>query len=223
MSDEKRMIENFEVKHAVQLGGTEVIFAVDPTAKESYMVCDCTWDNPFCVDEYKNGMVGDDPVEMLFVFTDRLSERMNTIKAERTERGIPFETLSTADCVPKGMDADLEGSVLVVKPEKLSPEYRSIDHQLVLCIGGNGSRPNAHGRAVFGKNIYSGKSSRWERLDIAGVLLPERLPDWAKEKLTELEKPTERGSVVDKLRQGKTQMGTEKNDQKKRTKGGIER
>lgn len=186
------------------------------------MVCDCTWDNPFGVDEYKNGVVGDDPVELLRIFTDRLSERMDAIEAERNERGIPFETLTAADCVPKGMDTDLEGKVVVIKPEKLSSEYQTIDHQLALVTGGNGSRPNARGRAVFAKNLYSGESSRWERQDIAGVLLPARMPSWGYEKLAKVRKSDQRESVMEKLRQGKTQAGSEKADQKKPTKGGPE-
>jgi hypothetical protein len=198
------------------------VVIVDMASDNPYLVCDCSWANPLNMDEYKNAVAGDDPVEMLRIFTDRLSERVGLIEAERAERGIPFETLTIADCRPKSKEADLEGSVIVIKPEKLTPEYRTADHQLCLCTGGNGARPDARGRAVFTKNLYSGKSGRFERRDIAGIISPDRLPDWAREKLAALQKPAEKESVVDKIRRSNEQGAQAKPKTKKRDKGGPE-
>ena len=36
--------------------------------------------------------------------------------------------------------------------------------------------------AVFCKNLYDGKNTRFERMDVLGEIKPERMPDWAKEK-----------------------------------------
>lgn len=218
MDEKPRVIESYEVRHAVQLAGGEVIFAVNKAAEMPYLVCDCIWDNPFGVDEYKNAVAGDDPVEMLREFTTRLTARVELIETERAERGIPFETLTIADCRPKSMETDLEGSVIVIKPEKLAPEYRTIDHQIALCTGGNGARPEARGRAVFTTNLYSGKSSRFDRVDVAGIILPDRMPEWAKERLAALQKPAEKESVVEKIRQGNQAAKQEKSPNKKRGK-----
>src|SRR5665648_172190 len=86
MDDEKRMVDTYEVKHAIHVGDKEILFAVDDTKPDyPYMVCNCTWDNPL-----------------------------------------------------------------------------GIDH-------------------------YSGKESRWNREDILGTLKPEHMPDWAKERLKQIQ------------------------------------
>ena len=48
--------------------------------------------------------------------------------------------------------------------------------------GGFGASANARGSAVFCKNLYDGKNTRYERMDVLGEVKPERMPDWAKEK-----------------------------------------
>ena len=56
------------------------------------------------------------------------------------------------------------------------------DRQLFLVTGGFGASANARGSAVFCKNLYDGKNTRYERMDVLGEVKPERMPDWAKEK-----------------------------------------
>lgn len=216
------MIQDYEVKHAVQLGGGEVIFAENENTPDRYMVCDCSWDNPLGIDLYRNGIISADFVEMTREFSRRITERAEAVMTERAQRGIPFETLTAADCHPKG-DADLEGQVVVIRPEKLAPEYQTIDHQLALCVGGFGANPNARGRTVFCTNLYTGKTSQWNRGDIAGTVSPDRLPDWAKKKLAALRKPAEKESVTDKLREGVKAVGPRKPKQNNHDKGGPER
>lgn len=48
--------------------------------------------------------------------------------------------------------------------------------------GGFGASANARGSAVFCKNLYDGKNTRFERMDVLGEVKPECMPDWAKEK-----------------------------------------
>ena len=42
MDEEKRMIENYEVRHSVYLGDREILFGVDKDAAMPYLVSDCT-------------------------------------------------------------------------------------------------------------------------------------------------------------------------------------
>lgn len=222
MSDEKRVIEGYEETNCVRLAGCEVILAENKTAAEPYMVCDCTWENPFGADEFRNGIVSADYLEIMQEFTRRLTERCQSIEEERAQRGIPLQPLTVADCDPNSKDMDMTGCVVVIKPENLSPEYRSIDHQLALCTHGNGARPKAHGRSVFCTNLYDGKSARWDRHHIAGIIPAEQLPDWAREKLAALQKSAEKESVIDKIRQSEQNAAHEKPSQKKHDKGGPE-
>jgi hypothetical protein len=185
LADNKRVIEGYEEMYTVQLAGGEVIFAENKNVKERYMVCDCSWNNLLGVDMFTNGVAGADFLGIMKEFIHRLSERAVKLEAERELRGIPQQMLTNADCHPIG-DLNLEGLVVVIKPEALLPEYRSIDYQLALCTGGFGAMPNSRGRAVYCTKLFSGKSSRFNRSDIAGVLSEEQLPDWARDKLQTL-------------------------------------
>lgn len=217
LEKEKRMVEGYEVIHAIPVGGGEVIFAEKPTADEPFLVCDCSWDNPFSADEYSHGIVSGDFLEAMREFTERVNTRLDTLEAERVRRDLPMETLTASDCIPKGLEMDFEGRVVVIKAECLAPEYRSADHQLALCTGGNGSRFNAIGRAVFCTDLYTGKHAKWERTDIAGVMSTDKLPGWAKEKLADLP-PPEKASVTEQLRAGRALADRQEAKPKKNTK-----
>ena len=52
---------------------------------------------------------------------------------------------------------------------------------------GFGCTPGSRGCAVFFQELYSGERCRWDASDILGVANPEKIPDWAKEKLREYE------------------------------------
>jgi hypothetical protein len=59
---------------------------------------------------------------------------------------------------------------------------------LQLCTGGFGCEPNSRGSACFCTNLYSGKESRYERRDILGIIDKDKLPEWAKQRLDEVQK-----------------------------------
>ena len=186
MADDKRIIQGYEVLHAIQLGGAEVILAENKNdAKTPYMVCECRRDNPFGAEWYQNAMGSADFVEIMKLFAQRLSERVDVLEAQRDLRGIPMQTLTASDCDPAG-EIGLKGRVVVIKPESLAPEYRTIDYQLALCTGGFGASPNSRGRTVYCQDLLTGETSPWKREDIAGTLQAERLPDWARVNLEAL-------------------------------------
>lgn len=80
---------------------------------------------------------------------------------------------------------------MAVRLDVLRPEYRSAENQLVLVMGGNGSRGNALGTTCFCKNLYSGESVNWKRYDLQGEVKPECMPLWAEDKLAELQRSKE--------------------------------
>ena len=181
---EKRSIEGYEEKSSLQIAGRIVILAEKPGAEEPYMVANCRWDNPFNMKEYYNAVVTADYFGAIGEFIKRQSAFLEQLENEHSESGLPFHTLTAADCLPHAMDGNITGKVIVIKPEILSPEYRTENHQLKLCTGGNGTRPEARGSAVFCTDLYSGQSSRFERWDVAGVIDPEKMPEWAKDSLS---------------------------------------
>lgn len=97
----------------------------------------------------------------------------------------------SAHCEPDDAAQNYEGRVLVLSPDTLKEDCWSQQNQLWLCTGGFGSRPNARGRAVFATCLGDGEQTRWNRENFVGVLKDELLPDWAKEKLEELQTPQE--------------------------------
>lgn len=80
-----------------------------------------------------------------------------------------------------------EGKVLVLSTKTLKESSWSQQDQLWLATGGFGCDPNSSGRAVFSTCLGDGETTRWNRADFTGVLKEELLPDWAIEKLTEIQ------------------------------------
>jgi hypothetical protein len=141
-------------------------------------------------------------------FTRRLGVRADGLDLGRVYRGSPLDDyrLTAGDCAPGGMDADLTGKVVVITPDVLAPEYRSLSFQLALATGGFGCSPDARGQAVYCTELYSGDKSRWNRSDILGVALADVIPRWAREKLAALQdKPAARESVLAKIKEAREQ------------------
>ncbi|MPN43004.1 hypothetical protein SDC9_190563 [bioreactor metagenome] len=69
----------------------------------------------------------------------------------------------------------------------MQDDKRTADYQYFFAEYGNGCRAEALGLGVFGQNLYTGKRGRWERPDILGIADPEKLPEWAKDRLKALQ------------------------------------
>ncbi|QGZ99288.1 hypothetical protein [Dehalobacter restrictus] len=188
MDDSKRMVDTYEVKHAIHVGDKEILFLVDEKiTSRPYIVCNCSWDNPLGVDQYSNAMGSADYLEMMTEFTERLRKQLEAVKAERNKITVPLQPFTLKHCIPSDYKENIENKVVIIRAECLRPEYRTTDKQLVLAIGGFGAHGNSRGRAVYTVNLYSGKESRWNREDILGTLKPEYMPDWAKERLKQIQ------------------------------------
>jgi hypothetical protein len=185
LADEKRNIQGYEELYAIRFAGGEVILAENRNAEDRYMVCDCSRDNPLGAEVYSNAVGGADYAEIMRLFAGRLTARAAALETERETRGIPLQTLTAADYVPIE-ESDLKSRVVVIKPESLAPEYRNVDYQLALCVGGFGASPYSRGRAVYCKNLFTGETTTWQRSDIGGISPLDALPDWALAKLDAL-------------------------------------
>jgi len=81
---------------------------------------------------------------------------------------------------------DYEGKVLVLSADTLAENWLTPQAQLWLAHDGFGCHPGAIGRSVRCTCLGDGETTRWNRRDFVGVLKPEFLPDWAEQKLAEL-------------------------------------
>ncbi len=92
-------------------------------------------------------------------------------------------------CVPGSREQDYTGRVLVLSPDTLKESCWKPENQLWYAESGFGCSPTASGRAVYATCLGDGEKARWDRADFIGVLDEQYLPQWAKEKLEELQTP----------------------------------
>lgn len=191
MEEDKRIVNGYEITNAVNIGGMEVLFGSNEKSDMPYMVCNSSYIG-FCDVKIDTDVVlSDNYLELMQEFTSRIRERTAAVKAEREKVTVPTKVITCAEC-DSISDVDLENKVIVIRPESILPEYRGADRQLCIAVGGFGCSPTARGSAVFTVNLYTGKESRWERYDVLGMIKPECMPDWAKERL---------GGILEKRRE----------------------
>ena len=186
MEEEKRMAGDYEIIHSVYIGDREIVVGEDLSNTEGnkFVCAYCRPDLIYAV--YNEVMGSDDYAEIIQLFGERVAEQavktremFNDLRLE----GQDVSPLTIKDCTPISGDDDLHDKVIVIKPKKLRREYQRANYQLKLCTGGFGASPNSRGNACFCVDLFSGKSSRFERYEVMGTLKEEQLPKWAKDGL----------------------------------------
>lgn len=81
---------------------------------------------------------------------------------------------------------DYTRKVLVIDPRIFDDKFKTPEDQLFFATHGNGCRPQASGRKIYGFFLKDGEKTIYSRSEVLGVLKDEYLPDWAREKLDEL-------------------------------------
>lgn len=185
--EEPRIIAGYVIVRSFRIGGKEVAMGINEKNENPYMVCTFVHNPLVGVDLPEQAVASSDYLEMVQEFTDRIEAetlRLRDIRAMRESRGVNLNlVLSAAECIPGSRSADYAGQVLVIDPQRLAPEYRDNSNQIVYATHGNGCNPNGHGTSVFVHNVYTNETERWSRASILGVIQPERMPEWAKERL----------------------------------------
>lgn len=182
----KRMVEGYEITQGIQIGDKEVVFGVDEKAELPYFCGFYTGNSIF--GSYQECMAGDDYAEIMELFADRVKAQCVKVHEEQAKVTVPREKITAEMCTPMYKCGDIVGKVMAVKAGVLRPEYRFAEHQLIYITGGNGTREGSLGSACFSIALYSGEHGRWERYDLQGEVKPESLPEWAKERLAEIQK-----------------------------------
>ena len=182
-NEEKRMAGDFEIIHAMRVGDREIVLGENPAGvgDERYMCAFCTENGLLA--SYTEIMVSDDYPELVKLFGERVAEQAEKTRIDLNGpkiQGIPNAPITAEGCEVISYQDDLKGRVVVIKPEILRREYRRATCQRQLCTGGFGASPNSRGTACYCTQLYSGKTSRFERSDILGIIAPEKLPEWAK-------------------------------------------
>ena len=183
VDQEKRMAGDYVIIHAFHIGDREIVLGENPSGVdgERYMCAFCQSNGLMA--GYTEVMVSDDYPELARLFGERVAEQAEKTRIDLNGpkiQGIPNAPITAEDCEVIGYQHDLQGKIVVIKQEVLRPEYRRATSQLQLCTGGFGASPNSRGTACYCTELYSGKTSCFQRSDILGTIAPEKLSKWAK-------------------------------------------
>ena len=186
-NEEKRIIGSYEVTQSIHIGKKEVVFGINEKEEYSFLVCDCTYDNPLSAEWVTDAVGSDDYLEAMQIFTDRVQEPISLVRAEHGRFAFDMTPFTMDDCIPDDRDNSIVGKVVVINAEVNRYEYRHSAYQLVLVDGGHGAT-GGRGQAVFGTSLADGRHARWERCDVLGEIRPEKMPQWAEEALAKIQK-----------------------------------
>lgn len=181
---ETRKAGDYTVINSIKIGGKEIVIGENMKDKDGnfYLVADYECNEIF--ERYVNAYVSDDYLEMVELYTQRITEEVERLKQSRTE--INLNVIDKAACVPIGNE-EFVGEIIVIKPDTLSPEYRNEACQIIKCTGGNGAKADGLGTSVFGREMFSGDDVKYRRANVMGILKKENYPKWLNE-LFECEK-----------------------------------
>lgn len=187
MDDEKRIVGGYEVINSVHIGDREIVLGENMNDKDGlhYMVSN-VYRTEF-YESYRDAYICEDFVKIAAIFADRVKEQVESVREELAKENAPLQVITDDMCNKDVFSENMEGKILVVKPEVLRPEYRTASHQIIRCTGGNGASPTARGRAVFCDVCFSGSRTRFDRTDILGELKIDKYPEWLSDKLKMLE------------------------------------
>lgn len=195
MGTEKRMAGEYEIIQAMMIGDKEIVLGENPKDASGlpYMCAFC--ESNGLVANFYDAIVRDDFCEIAQEYGQRIAKQAEkTREALMSERdGLNDYSVITAErCSVVSSGDDLNGKIIVIKPDALRQEYRAANHQLKLCTGGFGASPNSRGSACFCTDLFSGKQSRFERRDVLGTMEPGNLPQWAKDGLDTIQQDEKR-------------------------------
>ena len=174
---EADMAGDYKITHQFRIGGRTLVLGHNPEDHETpYLVCYQDFGLGF--PRFTEAVGSDDYLEIVELFSQRLQQQIEAVKQQRAERNLPFTILTLEHCRRREPEESLEGKLVIVKANNISPEYRSADYQLGYALGGFGCKPGAGGRAVFFEELYSGERSRWDVGDILGIADLDKLPEW---------------------------------------------
>ncbi|WP_304432650.1 hypothetical protein [Acutalibacter muris] len=188
MDEEIRKAGDYTIIHSLHIGDREVVLGENQENQDGqkFMCAFCTSNWLFA--RYDDVLTSDDYPEIVTVYGQRIAEQAEKTRVDLSKpkfQGIPNAPLTEKDCTPISYNDDLNGKIIVIKPDVLRREYRMATQQIKLCTGGFGASPNSRGSACCCVDLYSGKESRFERVDVLGTLEQEQLPEWAKLGLVE--------------------------------------
>ena len=163
MSEEKRMLGNYEVTQSIYVGDKEVVLAVDKKEQYPFLVCYCDYHNPLSAAWATEGVASDDYLEAMEIFTERVQSQIDRTRAELSKFPFDKAVFTKEHCIPDDHKSNIVGKVVVLNAEPKRYEYQHPAYQLILAEGGNGAT-GGRGQAVFGTCLILSWSKMEKRL-----------------------------------------------------------
>lgn len=188
MSD-KRMAGDYEIIQAVTVGDAEVVVGYDPNEAQGHYYMTALCERNAILTRYDQVLASDSYPEILGIFGNRIAEQSKQLEAQLKQENIDAPDNRPLDenrcsnisgCRLISHEDDLNGKVVIIRPDVLKYEYQRATRQLMLCTGGFGASPHSRGSACYCTNLYSGDSGRFERRDVLAILNPEQVPKWGR-------------------------------------------
>ena len=139
MSEEKRMLGNYEVTQSIYVGDKEVVLAVDKKEQYPFLVCYCDYHNPLSAAWATEGVASDDYLEAMEIFTERVQSQIDRTRAELSKFPFDKAVFTKEHCIPDDHKSNIVGKVVVLNAEPKRYEYQHPAYQLILAEGGNGA------------------------------------------------------------------------------------
>lgn len=188
MSDkESRKVGDYNVLQSMKIGYKEILLCENPTGPKDERYLCCYAEQVLMYEKYDDAIAGDDFAEIVKLYGGRVAQAAGEFLKEGDERiaaiGGPDDEITKSSCQTISPEESLVGQVVVVRGSVLRPEFQHGTRQLMLCTGGNGAQPMARGRSCNCVYLYDGRETVFYRSDFLGVLKPENMPEWAKDRL----------------------------------------
>lgn len=187
---EERKAGEYEIFNSIYVGEKEVVIGELPYDSPEKYLC-AYYDSNGIMGNYSDCMVSDNYAEIMMLFADRVKEQAENAYNNLQMTNVPDEDKKCVDSSRISFISykdNIENAVVVIKPEVFRREYRNALHQIQLCTGGFGSHGNSRGSACYCTNLFTGKTARFERKDILGVMKADKIPEWANKNLTGIQK-----------------------------------
>jgi hypothetical protein len=185
---EKEMAGEYEIIQSCIVGHKRFVIGRCDGKSDPYMVANHREKMDGMFSEYYDAGVSADYMEILGAYIQRQQDEYAVLMQQRAMRGSDGVPFTAEDCLPSFNEQNITHQIVVMDAKYLKPEFGIKEEQLFYPMSGFGCEPKGRGGKVFGRDCYTGEKYYVRREHIAGVLKPDRVPQWAADNVRAFQK-----------------------------------
>ena len=112
MKSEKRMVGDYTVLCAVNIGSREIILAENEQSTNGERFLCCYGERNDIFEKFTECAVGDDYIDAALFFAERIKQDAERFRAEVEKLDIPVTVITQADCIPDHYKNDINGKII---------------------------------------------------------------------------------------------------------------